>query len=643
MKAALTFLLLLLMTMARGLAVSYYVDFVGGSDAAAGTSTAAAWQHCPGDANATSVAAAATIGAGDTVNFKGGVRYEGKISATASGTSGNKAVYDGSPAAWGTGKAMVDATSALTWNVCTGEGSGATQVQNSNFANIYYAALPVGADWKIPVFENDVWLAKAGTPNTADPWFYADTDYFQAVTSGLSNTSCTDAAFFNQSDSSYWDGAVILYHITGNGTAAATITSFNPATDTVSYSGTGTPYLATNWDNKYHYTVINSQRQITAGTYAVDVAGSRILAWPNAGNASGLRASTRTYGFHTSGRSYLTIKNFRIHGQYGTTYESGRHISGSTSTATNGLLVDACDLHGSEGGGATAGIYVFGAGTDRNYVQNCTLDRVYGRGIFGTGDKFTFSSNELSRVTGTVLYSQNNSTTPNTNGEFLNNYIHDCKGTHANGMTVYGQSGTIASGFLISGNRVLRQYHRFGPYAASMQHHRNIEFRNNVLDGQIADDGATAGSDYIRWYNNTISWDLRIFAAQNSAECIVKNNIILGGLWNNTGENWADIDYQNNVYETLHYRQSPSYGWTIGPNEVTGATTAALFTDYAGFNWTLKAGSPAINAGTDLSAFFTTDLTGAARSGTWDVGAYEYGGGGGGGNITTGSLTITGP
>ena len=40
-------------------------------------------------------------------------------------------------------------------------------------------------------------------------------------------------------------------------------------------------------------------------------------------------------------------------------------------------------------------------------------------------------------------------------------------------------------------------------------------------------------------------------------------------------------------------------------------------------NLLITAGSPAINAGMDLSAVFTTDLSGNIRSG-WDIGAYEY-------------------
>jgi hypothetical protein len=46
-------------------------------------------------------------------------------------------------------------------------------------------------------------------------------------------------------------------------------------------------------------------------------------------------------------------------------------------------------------------------------------------------------------------------------------------------------------------------------------------------------------------------------------------------------------------------------------------------------NYNLQASSPAIGAGVDLSAIFTTDLTGATRTVPWDIGAYKYAGGGG--------------
>jgi len=49
----------------------------------------------------------------------------------------------------------------------------------------------------------------------------------------------------------------------------------------------------------------------------------------------------------------------------------------------------------------------------------------------------------------------------------------------------------------------------------------------------------------------------------------------------------------------------------------------------------LQSGSPAIDNGVDLSGTFTTDYTGTTRSGTWDIGAYEWVSGSAGPTLTT--------
>lgn len=84
---------------------TYYVDFVGGNDAANGTSTSTPWQHCPGDSLATGTSAGTTVAAGDTVVFKGGVNYLSTINLNFSGTPGSEITYDGNTAGtFGTGK-----------------------------------------------------------------------------------------------------------------------------------------------------------------------------------------------------------------------------------------------------------------------------------------------------------------------------------------------------------------------------------------------------------------------------------------------------------------------------------------------------------------------------------------------------------
>lgn len=88
---------------------TYYIDFEGGNDAGSGTSTNDAWQHCPGDVNATATAGAATLGPGDQVLFKGGVSYLGSIRLRFNGGVDQRIIYDGnSSGQWGSGRAILD-------------------------------------------------------------------------------------------------------------------------------------------------------------------------------------------------------------------------------------------------------------------------------------------------------------------------------------------------------------------------------------------------------------------------------------------------------------------------------------------------------------------------------------------------------
>jgi hypothetical protein len=88
---------------------TYYVDFAAGSDAADGKTQATAFQHAPGDANATGTALATTLAAGDVVLLEGGVEYDGTITLTASGTATAPIVLEGgAQEGWGTGAAIVD-------------------------------------------------------------------------------------------------------------------------------------------------------------------------------------------------------------------------------------------------------------------------------------------------------------------------------------------------------------------------------------------------------------------------------------------------------------------------------------------------------------------------------------------------------
>lgn len=64
-----------------------------------------------------------------------------------------------------------------------------------------------------------------------------------------------------------------------------------------------------------------------------------------------------------------------------------------------------------------------------------------------------------------------------------------------------------------------------------------------------------------------------------------------------------------------------------GASSLVNQVATDLFTDPANGNFNLKAGSAAINAGADLSEFFTTDIRGYSRpaGAGWDIGAFEFG------------------
>ena len=127
-------------------AVTYYVDFVGGADSNDGLTTGTAFQHCPGDDNATGVALSTNSSyvAGAIFIFKGGVTYVGEVDIDKTGTAGNPITYDGNSAGtWGAGPSIFDLSNTYyhafdstrnTRNYITIRGFNITRAKNINAA-----------------------------------------------------------------------------------------------------------------------------------------------------------------------------------------------------------------------------------------------------------------------------------------------------------------------------------------------------------------------------------------------------------------------------------------------------------------------------------------------------------------------------
>ena len=136
---------------------------------------------------------------------------------------------------------------------------------------------------------------------------------------------------------------------------------------------------------------------------------------------------------------------------------------------------------------------------------------------------------------------------------------------------------------------------------------------------------------------------------------VVKNNIFIGGATASLGEIGGTLDWDYNCWTVAQggsyvgaiktYAQWKALGLDVHPVSPSLLGNDPLFTN-AHLDQTLQAGSPCIDAGANLSglgiAEVNLDFNGATRTGTWDIGAPEYGGGGGGGGsaVTFTSLTV---
>src|SRR5947208_1016938 len=161
----------------------------------------------------------------------------------------------------------------------------------------------------------------------------------------------------------------------------------------------------------------------------------------------------------------------------------------------------------------------------------------------------------------------------------------------------------------------------------------NVSVRNAATGLQIA--SYTTVSN-MKVYNNVVAFNgtsgVILWQALNGVD--IKNNIIYQN--GSYGINSWDAHGSGVVidHNLLFGNGSGDYNFVNGGSDYayTRGTTfsvAPLFVNSssAGFDSHLGAGSPAINAGLNLSSFFTTDKDGAARaaSGGWDLGAYRYG------------------
>ncbi len=162
-------------------ATTYYVDFEGGDDGASGTSPGQAFRHAPGDPQAGGAVAEVELQPGDTVIFRGGVVYRGRLVVSQSGEPGRLITIDGNTdGTFGEGRAILDGSEPITgWRRCTSpEDAGG----NPDWDGIFYADIPGPVDWRnINLTAADRRMPVAQDPKPSDPFFQNRTVDFYSV------------------------------------------------------------------------------------------------------------------------------------------------------------------------------------------------------------------------------------------------------------------------------------------------------------------------------------------------------------------------------------------------------------------------------------------------------------------------------
>jgi hypothetical protein len=260
------------------MATTYYVDFAGGDDAAAGTEREAAWKRCPGDPQAEATAGETKLAPGDTVLFKGGVHYRGTIICHNSGEEGRPITYDGNTARdFGQGRAIIDGSQRLTgWRKCTSQEDA---VGNPHWKHFIKVAAPEGLNVKIAnMYDGEKMLWPAQDPNLADPFYEDDLSTFRPISSeAVTRVQLTDREYFTQDEADHWQDAYLRLWGNPNVVRTLPITGFSPDRDTIQFPQTSPQSLYRN--RTVYYAVMNHIDALDQpGEYVV--VGGAIYLWP---------------------------------------------------------------------------------------------------------------------------------------------------------------------------------------------------------------------------------------------------------------------------------------------------------------------------------------------------------------------------
>lgn len=559
---------------------------------------------------------------GDTVRVKAG-RYPESVTLKISGEPERPIRFVSDPPRG----AMLDGSEPLTgWQRCA---SAEDCRGNENYEHIFSARLPEGATlFTANLYEGDRVLFISQDPPPRDPFVWDDREVLRPIqTEGYSSTQLIDKAYFTQTDPGYWVGATVIVWTANNAIIPREITAYEPAEGRITFEKT-TSHLNIGKDR---FGVMNHPALIrAAGQYAVSPPGAdgrrTVWLWPH--DEASLRggavtASVRKVGFRVAGKSYVQIEGFRIRRYSGSQDDlrAGQGILNIHGQRTRGVVVRNNEVYECRAGSGYWAINL--ADCDEALIEgNHVHHNPMNRGIGATGSKsggnlkgVVIRGNTVERAGGTGInfYYVDD-------GRIIGNTVKDSQSNHGNGITVY----LFCNNILVSGNTVLRSN-----MGITVQQSSGITVTNNLLVGQegqsrllVLYGGSNSGD--ITVLNNTVlnsSTQSGISLPKDARRYVVRNNLT-DGIGVDRKADASEITLENNLYTGLTWSMSPD---EIGKGGIIEKDLSKLFVDPAGGDYRLRPGSPAIDAGCDVSAAVPTDIVGTQRpqGAGFDIGCYE--------------------
>ena len=350
----------------------------------------------------------------------------------------------------------------------------------------------------------------------------------------------------------------------------------------------------------------------------------------------------RDRGIYALHKQHVTIDGLTVFGytEHGIFF---RQVAGSTSR-NDGTIIRNCTVMDTGGG---AGIWIQAASD--SVVEDCTVTRVRGRGIFctqGASENVIFRRNEVTDSSSTCI-----SFYGVRRGQIVDNRIHGARGVHANGSSVYLGSRDIL---------VARNIYYNGANA-TFQNIGNLVVFANVFDGLgdatnlVAVWVNTRNSDYPTqgfqiYANNTIirgGGPNQLLLLREASDNYLLNNIIGGSTsmliatrahnaWVPLTNRWENA--QGRLNRRGEWEELEEGEWRI-PRPELSERLPTLFADLDELDYRPDPDpdNPAIAAGQDIQSFleemgvketfpdfdFTVDLAGNPWGSPPSLGAYE--------------------